>query len=197
MKAMNIKTIITYVHLFSIVWSQNVIEGYVLKSVNNEPLHKANVILLGTNNGAATNAQGFFQINTDQDYPITLLVSHIGYLPQQLTLSSQEAIKIRLSLAVLPSDDISVVGTRSKASQEVSAGLDVLSLEEMEQVGASDLSDALRTLSSIQIEQAEGGNQTISIRGSNPNEVAVYLDGIRLNDANTGVANLATIDQND
>ncbi len=197
MKEMNIKTIIICIHLFSIVWSQNVIEGYVFKSVNNEPLHKANVILLGTNNGAATNAQGFFQINTDQDYPITMLVSHIGYLPQQLTLTAQEAIKIRLSPAVLPGDDISVVGTRSRASQEVSAGLDVLSLEEMEQVGASDLSDALRTLSSIQIEQAEGGNQTISIRGSNPNEVAVYLDGIRLNDANTGVANLATIDQND
>jgi len=194
---MNIKTIAIYVFLLSLAFSQNVIEGHVSNSDDSSPISKANIVLLGTTDGAATDSQGFFQINTNQDYPITLLVSHIGYLPQQFTLSSPEIIKIRLSLAVLPSGEVSVVGIRSRANQEVSAGLDVLSLEEMEQVGASDLSDALRTLSSIQIEQAEGGNQTISIRGSNPNEVAVYLDGIRLNDANTGVANLATIDQND
>jgi len=194
---MNIKIITIYVFLLSLVFSQHVLEGSVSNSDDSSPISKANIILLGTTDGAATDTQGFFQIYTDHDYPITLLVSHIGYLPQQFTLSSPEIIKIRLSPAVLPSDDISVIGTRSRANQEVSIGLDVLSLEEMEQVGASDLSDALRTLSSIQIVQAEGGNQTISIRGSNPNEVAVYLDGIRLNDANTGVANLATIDQND
>ena len=195
---MNIKTIIALpIIIFSFVYSQNNIEGYVFNFDNYEPISNANIVLLGTTDGTATNDQGFFQILTNQDFPVTLLVSHIGYLPQQFTLSAQETIKIRLSPAVLPSDDISVIGTRSRANQEVSAGVDILSLKEMEQVGASDLSDALRTLSSIQIEQVEGGNQTISIRGSNPNEVAVYLDGIRLNDANTGVANLATIDQND
>ena len=183
--------------LFYFGFSQNNIEGYVSNSNNDNPIANANILVLGTSDGSASNIDGFFQFTTLQDYPLTLLVSHIGYLPQQFTLSYQETLKIRLSPTVLPSEDISVIGTRSKANQEVSVGLDVLSLEEMEQVGANDISDALRTLSSIQIEQAEGGNQTISIRGSNPNEVAVYLDGIRLNDANTGVANLATIDQND
>ena len=194
---MKIKTIILHVLLFSVAWSQNIIEGYVFNSENNEPISSANVILLASTDGSATNNQGFFQIFTDLNFPITVLVSHIGYLPQQFTLLAPTAIKIMLSSAVLPSNEISVIGTRSRANQDVSADVDVLSLEEMEQVGAHDLADALRTLSSIQIEQGEGGNQTISIRGSNPNEVAVYLDGIRLNDANTGVANLAAIDQND
>ena len=194
---MNIKTIIIYMFLLSIAWSQNMIEGYVFNSENNEPISNANIVLLGTTDGSATNTQGYFQVLTDHDFPITILVSHIGYFPQQFTLSSLTTIKIMLKSSVLPSDEISVIGTRSRANQDVSADVDILSLEDMEQVGAHDLADALRTLSSIQIEQAEGGNQTISIRGSNPNEVAVYLDGIRLNDANTGVANLATIDQND
>jgi len=197
-KKMNKKiiTLIPFI-IFYFGFSQNNIEGYVTNAQNNNPIQNANIVLLGTVNGSATNSQGFFQFDVDQGYPITLLVSHIGYLPQQFTLSGPSAIKIRLSPTVLPSDEISVLGTRSRANQEVSVDKEVLSLEEMEKVGANDISDALRTLSSIQIEQAEGGNQTISIRGSNPNEVAVYLDGIRLNDANTGVANLATIDQND
>jgi len=195
---MNKKTLtLIPIILFYFGFSQNNIEGSVSNAQNNNPIQNANIILLGTVNGSATNSQGFFQFDTNQDYPITLLVSHIGYLPQQFTLSEPSTIKIRLTPTVLPSDEISVLGIRSRANQEVSVDTDVLSLEEMEQVGANDISDALRTLSSIQIEQAEGGNQTISIRGSNPNEVAVYLDGIRLNDANTGVANLATIDQND
>ena len=183
--------------LFSLIYSQNTIEGHIFNSENNAPISNANIVLLGTTDGSATNTQGYFQIFTDHDFPLTLLVSHIGYLPQQFTLSAPATIKIMLNSYVLPSDEISVIGTRSRANQDVSADVDVLSFEDMEQVGAHDLTDALRTLSSIQIEQAEGGNQTISIRGSNPNEVAVYLDGIRLNDANTGVANLATIDQND
>jgi len=197
-KKMN-KKIITLIPLiiFYFGFSQNNIEGYVSNVDNNNPIQNANIILLGTVYGSATNSQGFFQFSTDHDYPITLLVSHIGYLPQQFTLSEPSTIRIRLSPTVLPSDEISVLGARSRTNQDVSADLDVLSLEDMEQVGANDISDALRTLSSIQVEQAEGGNQTISIRGSNPNEVAVYLDGIRLNDANTGIANLATIDQND
>jgi len=193
------KKIITLIPLILLSFglSQNNIEGYVLSSQNNNPIQNANVILLGTVIGSATDSHGLFQFSTDQDYPITLLVSHIGYLPQQFTLSEPSTINVKLTPTVLPSKEISVLGLRSRANQDVSADLDVLSLEKMEQVGAHDISDALRTLSSIQIEQAEGGNQTISIRGSNPNEVAVYLDGIRLNDANTGVANLATIDQND
>ncbi len=195
---MNKKTIIApLLILFSLIHSQNTIEGYVLNSDDNNPIASANVIVLGTSDGSATNIHGFFQFAINQDYPITLLVSHIGYLPQQFTLSAPTTLKIMLNSIVLPGDEISVIGTRSRANQDVSAAVDVLSLEDMEQVGAHDLADALRTLSSIQIEQAEGGNQTISIRGSNPNEVAVYLDGIRLNDANTGVANLAAIDQND
>lgn len=195
---MNKKTILVpLILLFSLIYSQNMIEGYVLNSENNEPIPNANIVLLEGTEGSATNIQGFFQFAVDQDYPITLLVSHIGYLPQQFTLSAPTTLKIMLSSVVLPSEEISVIGTRSRADQDVSADVDVLSLEDMEQVGAHDLADALRTLSSIQIEQTEGGNQTISIRGSNPNEVAVYLDGIRLNDANTGIANLAAIDQND
>ena len=178
-------------------WSQNVIEGTVSNTNDNHPIANANIIVVGTSDGSATNINGYFQLTTNQDYPLTILISHIGFLPQQFTLSAQTAIKVKLFPTVLPSDEISVVGTRSRVDQEISAGTELLLLEEMEQVGANDLSDALRTLSSIQIEQAEGGNQTISIRGSNPNEVAVYLDGIRLNDANTGIANLATIDQND
>ncbi|NHZ86459.1 MAG: TonB-dependent receptor plug domain-containing protein, partial [Planctomycetia bacterium] len=194
---MNIKTILIFLFSISISLSQNIIEGYVYNADNNEPITNANIILLGTADGSATNDQGFFQILTDQDFPITLLVNHIGYLPQQFTLSTPAALKITLNPAVLPSDEVSVIGIRSRADQDVSADVDFLSSEKMEQAGANDLADALRTLSSIQIVQTEGGNQTISIRGSNPNEVAVYLDGIRLNDANTGVANLAAIDQND
>ena len=76
---MNKKTILVpLIILFSLIYSQNVIEGYVLNSEDNNPIVSANVIILGTSDGSATNSRGFFQFAIAQDYPITLLVSHIG-----------------------------------------------------------------------------------------------------------------------
>ncbi len=180
-----------------ILFSQNIIQGYVVDAETNTVLENANTIILETSEGTATDAFGYFEITTARQFPVTLLVSYIGYTPYQFTVSNDSTLLIELNPVPVMGAAVSVVGTRSRADRDVAVAFETLDIEQMERSGAHDLSDALRTVSSVVIDQAEAGIQTISIRGSNSNEVAVFLDGIRLNDANTGVANLAAIDQND
>jgi outer membrane receptor protein involved in Fe transport len=181
----------------SVVFSQQIIKGTVTNSETGNPIENANVLVLGTMDGSATDANGVFQISTSLTPPFTLLVSHIGYSPRHTEVTSEKELVLQLVPTPVLGADVSVVGTRSRADRDVSISFESITEEEIERSGALDLSDALRTISSVVIDQAEGGVQTVSIRGSNPNEVSVFLDGIRLNDANTGVANLAAIDRND
>ena len=191
------KTFITYLFSISFAWSQILIEGSVLSSVTKEPISNANVLVLGTSDGAASNTDGYFQIETEFDIPIELVVSHIAFVSKLIAVTNLSNIIVYLEPTIIPGDEISVTGKYSRAEQDVSSSTKSISFEEMESLGASDVSDALRTISSANIEQGGGGKQTISIRGSNANEVSVYLDGIRLNDAYTNTANIAAIDQND
>ena len=191
------KNILISLLFLSAIYAQNTIEGYVLNSDNNEPIQNVNVLLLNTVEGAASNSDGYFKIITNLTFPLTISVSHVGFEKKEIELSGSELLIIKLTPIVLPGEEVSVKGIYSRSDQDISASIESLNLEEMESIGASDVSDALATISSVNMIQAEGGVQTVSIRGGNSDEVAVYLDGIKLNDANTGVANLAAIDQRD
>lgn len=193
----NIRLLLSFLLLFSIALTQNTIDGYILNEKNNLPVQDVNIVILTTQEGAASRSDGYFNIKTREKYPLNISVSHVGFEEQDLTIKDNKLLKIYLVPIVLPGEEVSVTGVYSREDQDISTSSESLSMEEMGTIGANDISDALFTLSSVNVVQGKGGIQTVSIRGSNSDEVAVYLDGIKLNDANTGIANLAAIDQKD
>ncbi len=197
MKIVMKTTFVLILSLISFNFAQQTIEGYVIDSTTTKPIYNANINLVSSSEGTASNKNGYFNFITDLLYPIELQISHIGYKPKQIIITSSKKLQLLLVPNIITSDAISVFGFRSKIEKDVSTSFRTISSAEMEQIGANDLSDALQTISSAKIEQSSGGKQTISIRGSNANEVSVFLDGIRLNEANSGIANLAAIDQQD
>ena len=93
--------------------------------------------------------------------------------------------------------EIFITGERKKIEREVSSSVEDVSLEQIEIRGIRDIGEVLQEMSSVVISTAPSGRQTASVRGSNANEISVYLDGIRLNRSLDGVADLATIDMMD
>ena len=55
---------------------------------------------------------------------------------------------------------------------------------------------ALTRISGVSTKLSSSGKQTVSIRGSNLEDVPVYLYGIPINDVMTGVADLSSVDLN-
>jgi outer membrane receptor protein involved in Fe transport len=173
------------------------IRGTVLDEANLEPIIGANVVVKGTDQGAATDSKGYFEFSTSGAYPIVLTLTHIAYQTKELTVTADTTQEILMVPALLKGQDIEVIGERTQVGADVASSVEVVTAEKIIDIGARDVGDILRPLPSVTINATATGKQTVSIRGSNPNEVAIFLDGLRLNDSNTGLVDLSSIDLND
>ena len=162
-----------------------------------QPISGANVIILNTDIGITTNDKGMFALNWKGEFPIKIRVSHIGYSEQDIGVQTPGEVLVNLELTVLEGTEIFITGERKKIEREVSSSVEDVSLDQIEIRGIRDIGEVLQEMSSVVISTAPSGRQTASVRGSNANEISVYLDGIRLNRSLDGVADLATIDMMD
>ena len=191
------KKIFIIILLFSqFISAQKIIRGVVQDEETQEPIIGVNILLLGSETGTVSDVKGSFELAIPDDTSSVLRLSHIGYNTSEVTIDSSFSGILILTPAVIKGSEIEVVGVKSKTEMDVASSVDMLDIAEIEIQGARDLGSALRRVSSVKMDYSTSGKQTISIRGSNATDVAVFLDGVRLNDANTGVADLSTIDLN-
>ena len=180
----------------AILFSRTIIKGDVSQSGTNSPIQGANIQIKGTETGTATTASGSFVIETEIEFPIELLISHIGFESKKYIVLDDRAIKIKMDDRILAVDAIDVSGVRQKYEADVSTSVITLDKSFIDELGIRDLGSALTRISGVSTKLSSSGKQTISIRGSNAEDVPVYLDGIPINDVMTGVADLSSIDLN-
>jgi hypothetical protein len=185
--------------IVSLSWSiaqVHEISGITVDSKDGSAVVGANIIVTGGDEGVASDIEGKFTFSTKRSFPFTLDISHIGYNTLTVTVKNDSFLLIELTAAVIIGQEIEVMGVRRKVELDVSAAVDRIDIEAIELQGARDIGSALRRVSSLKLNYANSGKQTVSIRGSNATDVAVFLDGVRINDAQTGVADLSFIDLN-
>ena len=87
---------------FTQLFAQNgSITGQITDAENNDPLIGANVIVEGTNMGAATDVNGNYNILNVPVGAVTIMVSYIGYeeKTQDLTVTLGEIVTANIALA--------------------------------------------------------------------------------------------------
>jgi outer membrane cobalamin receptor len=170
------------------------ISGFVY-SEEGHPLEGVNVVLVGTAYGAATDLRGYFEIQNIFSGEYSLSVNHVGYdeIVKHNIMVAKDA-PLRLTFFLIPKidtlEEISVIARRD--SSRDSAYKINLTSEQIHTSSARTLGELLLQIPGVDIiEDGPGsGQKKISIRGSNPNQVLVLLDGIPLNDPLTGEADL-------
>ena len=76
-------------------------------------------------------------------------------------------------------DEYVVTATRTELSRkEVPQSVEVITKEDIQNIGATNVIDALRTATNIEIPEAAGVGHTLGIRGSGKNDVLVCLTGV-------------------
>jgi len=175
---------------------ERILKGVVVNDKNNHLIVGANILVLGTETGTVSDESGQFQLQV-LSFPVTLRVTHIAYQPVERTFTKGGKYSIRLIPAVLKGEEVTITGERSAAEKDVSSKVEIVSLRTVEERGMRDISEVLREMEGVYISTSTTGRQTASVRGSNANEVSVYLDGVRMNRAMDGEANLAFIDLSD
>ncbi|NOZ75256.1 MAG: TonB-dependent receptor [FCB group bacterium] len=173
------------------------LSGYITDRDTEKYLPGVNIMIKGTDFGTVADEKGTFSIIYAGEFPVVLEFSHVGYEVLEKTITDKKErndLIITLVPRVLPGAEVTIVGSRSRGSQDVSSSIEVSRLKTVEQRGIRDLGEVLQEMESVQVATSERGRQTLSIRGSNPDEIAVYLDGVKINHVATGVANLGFVD---
>ncbi|RKY94917.1 MAG: hypothetical protein DRQ01_01165 [Ignavibacteriae bacterium] len=175
----------------------NNIEGSIFIEGTDEPIVNANILIKSTEFGTTSYEDGHFSIIWNEDYPVYLVITHIGYERNEILISEPGKTNVYLTRRVIQIDDIINEEVQRQSKRDFSSKIEIVELREIETRGIRDVSEILTELEGVNINTTAYGKQTISIRGSNSNEVAVHLDGIKLNNSATGSADLAYIDLTD
>lgn len=179
------------------ILAQHILHGEVLNAHTGEAVTNANILVKGTEIGTTTDSEGMFKLETSLEFPVTLVINHIGYTSTEKSILDTRFIRVDLwpETVQLAPVDVSVV--RLPAHYDVSSSRQSVSASELRTRGVQDFQEITRSISSVVISADMEGGQTISIRGSNANETPVYLDGIKINDSFTNVADLSVINMED
>lgn len=159
--------------------------GIVREIESKNPLSNANVFLQKSECGTVTDEDGYFRLTCPSvDNTDTLKIHYMGFKEFKIALKDfKNSTEIYLEPQSLDSkDDVVVYGERINISKyDIPQTSKIIEIEEISRSGSSEITDLLKPLPSINIEGNDLDGKTIQIRGSDANEVNVYIDGILIN----------------
>lgn len=169
-------------------WAQFQFKGVVFDDASGETVAGATVLLTNESlkKGVQTNAQGAFEFAELANGTYTLRVSFVGYeaVTQQIELSANRSVEIRLIESIIGLNDVVVTGTR--ANEKSPTTYQNISKEEIQKQNlGQDLPVLLNFTPSVVTTSDAGagiGYTGIRIRGSDPTRINVTINGIPLND---------------
>ncbi len=177
------------------------VTGQVLDAQTGEPLIGANVLVVGTNYGAATDREGQYEIANLPVATYTIRVMMIGYKDEwksgvHVFEDHSITLDFQLHPKIIRLGSLLVWGNREALSSwENPAALEIISRKQIEASAAQNLGDFLKSQPGLFIYDTggKGGSKTVSIRGSHANQVLVLVDGVKVNPAQNNLVDLSGI----
>jgi len=169
------------------IYGQHMVSGTVT-SESGKPLAGANVVVDGTELGAAANERGVYTISIGSG-SYTVTASVIGYksATKSVDISGDVTLDFGLAVSAVELSALEVLASRADAKTPVAHT--TVSKAEMEfRLGSQDIPMALSTTPSVYATQQGGGagDARINVRGFNQRNVAVMINGVPQNDMENG-----------
>jgi TonB-linked SusC/RagA family outer membrane protein len=176
------------------LYAQRTVSGTVT-DVNDEPISGVSVSVKGTSSGTVTDANGTYRLNVEEN--ATLVFSYVGYITQEIKVTSQTEISVKLLDASQSLDEIIVIGYGTAKRQDFTGSVTSVRLENSPIALAPNLNalDALKgNVAGLDIgaTNSAGGQPSMQLRGqksiSGSNDPLIVVDGVifmgSLNDIN-------------
>ena len=161
------------------------IQGRAVDSESRQALPFANILLLESRQGTATDSSGYFSLRPVRSGSFTLRVTSIGYqeyLREHLTVTAGDTLflELRLEAAANELQSVMVQAAPFTSNMETPISLRNLRTTEIERNPGSDndISKIIQTLPGV-ASTASFRNDLI-IRGGAPNENRFFLDDIEI-----------------
>ena len=166
------------------------LNGYIYDSKSQLPLLGANVIIEGTEKGAISDENGFFEITNIYPKSYNISVSYVGYQSKKIfniiiKSKGNQTLEILLVESSEKLEEIVLYESPFKKSAETPLSVNTFSRVEIESYPGAD-NDVTKVVQSMPgLSPSVGGfRNDIIIRGGAPNETVYYLDEIEIPNIN-------------
>lgn len=131
-----------------------------------EPIVGATIMVKGTKQGVITDLSGNFKIEVT-DPNSTLVISSVGYVTKEVTLSGRTSLTIELLEDVDALEEVVVTGVFDKRSRmESSVAISVLNTRQIQMQAPLSAADLLKNISGVFVNSAPGEiRNTVTSRG--------------------------------
>ncbi|MDO1444950.1 SusC/RagA family TonB-linked outer membrane protein [Rhodocytophaga aerolata] len=167
-----------------------------VKDDNNEPLPGVNVLLKGTTQGTATDANGAFQLPS-VDGSGTLVFSAIGFITQEVPINNRSTINISLQSDVQSLNEVVVTAlgierqakTLTYATQQLE-GRQLTQVRDATGSAVNSLAGKVAGLTITQSANGPGGANRVVLRGNRSitgnNNALFVVDGVAIDNSTRG-----------
>lgn len=150
-----------------------------------EPVIGANVTIKGTTTGTITDLDGQFNLENIAGKN-TLLISYIGYLPQEIEVGNKRVFNVVLKEDTQKLEEVIVVGYGTQRKRDLTGAISSVKTEELPKANnvsvGQMLSGQVAGLKVMQTSAQPGGNIEFRVRGNASvnasNEPLIIIDGI-------------------
>ena len=202
-----IKSILILLTLVASVMGQGAIKGVVTDSLTAETLIGANVFIMGTGFGAATDFEGEYRINGIPAGNYTLIVSYIGYVSKEYPVRIEQnktlQLDAELALDVVLSEEVVITaqaaGQVAAINQQLNANtiVNIVSEEKIQELPDANAAEAIGRLPGVSLIRSGGEASKVILRGLSDKYTSVTLDGVKIpsTDASERGLDLSSISQ--
>lgn len=163
--------------------NKTIVKGIITDAKSGESLIGVSVTEKGTSNGTMTDIDGNYSI--DITTGAILVFKYIGFIPQEVKITSQKVLNIQLSEDTRALEEVIVVGYTTQKKADLTGAVASVRMEALNDIASTGISDALQgRMSGVTILQnsgAPGSGTAIHIRGMGTfgNKEPLYvIDGV-------------------
>ena len=170
------------------------IEGSVKDAKTGEPLLGANIMLVGTAMGAATDMHGKYVISNVLPGTYIIRATYIGYKEEKVDIKVKEGSHIQQNFKLEPvgveSKTVVVTGQATGQTQAINQQLssdqiiNVVSAAKIQELPDANAAESLGRLPGISVLRSGGEGYAVVIRGLQPKYNRIMIDGIQMASSN-------------
>ncbi|MEP0821875.1 MAG: TonB-dependent receptor [Ignavibacterium sp.] len=168
------------------VFSQGVdIRGVITDSTTAEKLPFANVVIVGTNKGAASNINGFYLIPNVPPGEYTISASSVGYERKQQRVFVGLTGPVIVNMALVPTTvemaEIVVTEAGKRELKEINTSVHILDQKDIKIVPVTVQEDIFRSITILPgIVSTSDVNSHFYVRGGGGDQNLILLDGMKI-----------------
>nr|WP_320117986.1 carboxypeptidase-like regulatory domain-containing protein [uncultured Marinifilum sp.] len=168
--------------------AQTTVKGVVVDGESGESLPGASIVVPGTTAGTVSGFDGSFAFQLP-DGASKIVVSFVGFLDKEIALSgAQDLGKIKLESDAVGLNEVSVMAS-IVTDRQTPVSVSTVSTDVIEnKLGTQEFPEILKSTPSIYTSKEGGGfgDATVYVRGFDSNNVGVLINGIPVNDMESG-----------